>query len=169
MPDKQANIPVEPEISPKTEKDYNAEIKRIVASYLETELNQKSERLSHKITQARLDDITDRRKLGKIFAKIAGTVPLVMLLILVFQLHLGFPEIGMNTENADNASPDSANMANWAKIVFISGSFLSFIVIYPVLIKGMFQQHKDEAEDSPVKEAIRLLREYRGGGEPPVS
>ena len=91
-----------------------------------------------------------KRNYGKVVAIIAGIVPLVLMGLLAWQI----------------STPNSAFMLmkELPQTILISGCFLSFIVIYTILIKGMFS-HAKEDEASPIKEAVDILRTYRPGGE----
>ena len=102
------------------------------------------------ISKERLAKMELKRNYGKVVAFIAGFVPLVLMVLLAWQI----------------STPNSAFMLmeKLPQAILISGCFLSFIVIYTILIKGMFS-HAKEDEASPIKEAVDILREYRPGGE----
>ena len=102
------------------------------------------------INRERLAKMKIKRNYGKVVAFIAGFVPLFLMGLLAWQIY----------------TPNSAFMLmeKLPQAILISGCFLSFIVIYTILIKGMFS-HAKEDEASPIKEAVDILREYRPGGE----
>ncbi len=101
--------------------------------------------LKRNLSSARLVSIQQKTSFGKWVACIAMIVPLIILVVLLFQL----------------LTPDSIfhKMTYIPQTIFISASFLCFIVIYTMLIKGMFEQK--EEDQSPLKEVEDFLRNLR--------
>ncbi len=83
---------------------------------------------------------------GKLVARIAIFTPLIILLVLLLQLINPYCIFG--------------TIAPIPQAIFISASFLSFIVIYTVLIKGLFGRQKEKESSWPIKELKVALREW---------
>ncbi len=105
----------------------------------------------HTLHDEKLFSQKQKRIFGKWVASIAMITPLIILGVLSYQLLVS----------------DSAfyKMGVIPQTIFISASFLCFIVIYTMLIKGMFEQNKEE-DQSPLKEVGDILREYRSHDSP---
>ena len=131
------------------DKNYDNEFKRLVCNWLQEELEVKTDKSGHTISDEILESRKQKRRIGWGVAVVAAIVPLVMLSIMVWLMVCRWDGMG--------------GMREWTRTAFISGSFLSFIVIYAALIKGMFSRTKEEEEEGalPIKEASDLLREFR--------
>ena len=131
------------EVAELTPKNFDDKIKAAICEQLEAETNGSIARevlATHKM----------KRWFGWILVPLAAATPLTMLGILVWNLLCG--------------CGDFHNMDKWAQVVYVSGSFLSFVVIYAVLIKGMFSHGKEEnSGEFSAKDAAELLRELRSG------
>ncbi len=84
---------------------------------------------------------------GKLVARIAIFTPLIILLVLLIQL--------INPCNV------FGTMEPIPQAIFISASFLSFIVIYTMLIKGLLGQQNEKESSLPIKELEYIMRELR--------
>ncbi len=129
------------------------EFNGLLCSWLEYELSEtKKKGRAHTLDDEKLSLQKQKRFFGVFVACIAIIVPLIILGVLSYQLLVS----------------DSAfyKMGIIPQTIFISASFLSFIVIYTVLIKGMFEQKKEEENQSPIKKAVDILREYRSHDSP---
>ena len=135
MSDGQANPRAEQENSAAA-KDYDDEIRRILCEQIEFD--------SEEIDKGR----KQRRWLGWVFAVVAGCVPLAILGFLAYQMTGEFTAF--------------SKMNDAAKAVFISASFLSFIVIYAVLIRGMFHRSGGD-ENALMKYVSQFFRGFRSG------
>ena len=131
------------------DKNYDNEFKRLVCNWLQDELDLKTDKSAHTISDEILKSRKQKRQIGWGVAVVAAIVPLAMLSIMVWLMIYKWDGMG-------------GGMREWTRTAFVSGSFLSFIVIYAVLIKGMFSRTKEEEDASPIKEASDLLREFRG-------
>ena len=114
------------------DKDYKQDIKMLTCEWLENDI------------EIRKESFAQKHVIGQRVALIAGIVPLFMLGIL---LGLVF-------------WPSSVfyDMGELPQTFFISASFLSFIVIYAILIKGMFHRPAEEDGGSfPTKEVVENI------------
>ncbi len=130
----------------------NGDLNSLICAWLEYRFDQEKSQNTHTLHDEKLSSQKQKRIFGKWVACIAMIVPLIILVVLSYQLLAG----------------DSVfhTMKDIPQSIVISASFLSFIVIYTVLIKGMFEQKKEEENQSPVKEAVDILREYRSHDSP---
>ena len=102
------------------------------------------------INREKLKRLRQKRVFSPVVAVFAIFTPLILLGLLAWQLYI---------PNSTFRYMDSLPQA-----ILISGCFLSFVVIYTILIKGMFS-HAKEDEASPIKEVTDIFREHHLGGE----
>ena len=130
-------------------KSYDDKLKSIVCEWLQDELTLKQDETAHTIGDEKLVERQQRRKLGKIVAWTSGVVSLlVLIMMLALVMRSSSPLYGMEP---------------LPQAVFISASFLCFIAVFAMLIRGMFQSPKEEIDSSPIKEAAEILRDLRSG------
>ena len=137
------------DLSPQSTPLYDDQIKLLVAEWLEFEIVSRKDKGTSTIADEKIAELNQRRFLGKIIAGSGGITAFAILFFLAYQMIM----------------PGSVfcKMEPIPQAVFISASFLSFIVIYATLIKGLFYKSKDEADISPIKEATDMLAQFRSG------
>ncbi len=99
------------------------------------------------LANVKLASIKQKVEFGKWVAIIAIITPLIILGMLLYQL----------------MASDSVfcKMQAIPQAILISASFLSFIVIYTMLIKGMFEQKKEESQSLTKAAMDNVVREIR--------
>ena len=113
-------------------------------------LSELEEKTYLNINKEKLKRLWQKRVFSPVVAVFAIFTPLILLGLLAWQLYI---------PNSTFRYMDSLPQA-----ILISGCFLSFVVIYTILIKGMFSRAKED-EASPIKEVTDIFREHHLGGE----
>ncbi|MGI9348143.1 MAG: hypothetical protein ACR2PV_09180 [Gammaproteobacteria bacterium] len=125
-------------------------VKNIKDLHYDLLLSELTEQTYLNINKEKLKRLRQKRFFSPVVAIFAMTTPLILLGLLAWQIYI----------------PNSTFMGMMPipQALLISGCVLSFIVIYTILIKGMFS-HAKEDEASPIKEVTNILREHHPGGE----
>ncbi len=122
------------------------EFKSLVCSWLRHRLDQEKNQDAHTLDDEKLSSQKQKRYLGWGVAIIAITTPLVILWLLLSQImnyYSGFHKMG-----------------DIPQAILISVSFLSFIVIYTMLIKGLFEQKKEKETLLSIEEIGNIWHKF---------
>lgn len=127
--------------------NYDNEIKRLITRWLEGELSDRAEKIAHETSELALNERKWKLFAGKCVVFVAAFLPLVFFGVLAWQISYEC--------SAFNKLEDIP------QAILISASILSFVAIYAVLIKGMFQHAKDDGKDShPINEVTNIMRRF---------
>lgn len=137
-----------------TSPNYDNEIKRLTALWLSAELTDRSEKVSHETSKLALEErkwklTVAKWKLavGKWIVFVAAVLPLIFFGVLAWQI-------------SDECSAFN-RLGDIPQAILISASILSFVAIYVVLIKGMFQHAKNDDDDShSTSEMMNIMRRF---------
>ena len=136
--------PVKTPDSSAPKNDYQKEILDVL--FASIEMDNLTKNAYAKKIEAETTSLILKRRIGMLVSAIALTVPLVLLLLAGFVVHM-------------DAFKAASSEFPIVKVVIISASVLSFVIIYGILIKGMFASPPREDNTSNSIPNIREIME----------